>query len=142
MKDHAPGSVSLRIILKASIKEPGQPCEKIRGMALGSEERSCTKCSCTKASHSPLHALYAKRPQTGCVTTSCAVPVVHLGRNDTVQAHTTDQQREGSSWSCNSRPYRRSGSSEVTHVGRQTLLRFVMSRAEGQPTAMPLTSMS
>lgn len=47
---HAPGSVSLRIILKASMKEPGQPWENMRGMALGSEERSCTKCSCREAS--------------------------------------------------------------------------------------------
>lgn len=45
-KDPIPGLVSFLMILKASMKDPGQPCEKMSGMAFGSEERSCTKWSC------------------------------------------------------------------------------------------------
>ena len=44
--DPIPGLVNFLMILKDSMKEPGQPCEKMSGMAFGSEERSCRKCSC------------------------------------------------------------------------------------------------
>lgn len=38
------GSVSGRTTRIASTNEPGQPCEKSRGIAFGEEERVCVKC--------------------------------------------------------------------------------------------------
>lgn len=67
------------------MNEPGQPCEKMSGMALGSEERSCTKCSCGKAFHMMLTLLEPNVAQQAArVTTSSSVFAEHHSKHEQV----------------------------------------------------------